>query len=77
MTREEMVKTKWKPYMTVMWQNKKGKEPVECLLVGINFDDEIAILQPMSDTYFDLDFHANIKHVELPKPKPRLAFKKT
>jgi hypothetical protein len=69
-----MIKTRWKPYMTVLWKNERAESAVECMLVAINFDDEIAILQPLSDLYFDQDFHANIKHIELPKPKPKLAF---
>lgn len=76
MTREQMVKIRWKPYMTVLWKNHRAEEAMECLLVAINFDDEIAILQPMSELYFNLDFHANIKDIELPKPKPKLAFVK-
>jgi len=67
MTREEMVKRSWKPYMEILYQEDRMREPVVCLLVGIDFDGEIMDLQPLDDKYRHEDFKANLKYCSVPK----------
>ncbi len=69
MDRNKMLKTKWKPYMEITYKTSRMEEAVDCFLVAINFDDEIVILQPISDEYDRKDFHTYIGFCELPKFK--------
>ena len=65
-----MVKRSWKAYQTIQYQHARMKEPIECLLIEIDFDDESMTLQPMLDEeYRREDFIANIKHCSIPRKK--------
>lgn len=67
MTREEMVKRHWKPYMAVTYKDEGMKAPVECLLSAIDFDAEILTLTPIDTAYHQDEFKANLKFVSIPK----------
>lgn len=67
MTREEMVKRHWKPYMAVTYKDEGMKVPVECLLSAIDFDAEILTLTPIDAAYHQDEFKANLKFVSIPK----------
>jgi hypothetical protein len=67
MTREEMVKRRWKPY-EIIYVNAKG-ELIECMLCGINFDTEMALVSYIWDSPFNpydaVEVH--IKYIETKK----------
>lgn len=67
MTREEMVKRQWKPYMFIDYKDNGMKLPVECILSGIDFDAEILTLTPINDFYRRDEFQANLKYCFIPK----------
>lgn len=67
MTREEMVKIKWKAYMTIEYQDKGMKHAAECLLSAIDFDAELLTLTPMNDFYEQKEFMAPIQFCSLSK----------
>lgn len=67
MTREEMVKRRWKPYESIMYQDKGMKFPAECLLSAIDFDAEMLTLSPMNDFYEQKEFQANLQFCSIPK----------
>jgi hypothetical protein len=67
MTREEMVKSHWKPYMIIDYKDDGMKFPAECLLSAIDFDAEILTLTPINDFYNQTEFEANLKFCSIPK----------
>lgn len=67
MEREELTKRSWKGYMTIIYQEDRMENPIECLLVGIDFDGETMTLCPMEDKYENTDFIANLKFCSIPK----------
>lgn len=67
MTREEMVKIKWKAYMTVEYQDKGMKHPAACLLSGIDFDAELLTLTPIDTFYKQEEIYAPIQFCSLSK----------
>jgi len=75
MTREEMLKQSWKAYMEINYKHPRMKEPILCLLVQIDFDDESMTLQPLfGKKYINEDFIANINHCSIPPKKMQAAF---
>lgn len=70
MTRDEMLKTCWRPYQEVNYQHPRTNEPILCLLVEIDFDEESMTLQPLfGEGYINKDFIANISHCSIPKKR--------
>lgn len=67
MTRDEMVKRSWRPYMTIDYQDEGMKHPAQCLLSAINFDAEILTLTPLNDFYEQEEFPANLKYCSIRK----------
>lgn len=67
MTREEMVKRHWKPYMIIDYQDNGMKFPAACLLSGIDFDAEILTLTPINEYYNQKEFPASLKYCFIPK----------
>lgn len=67
MTREEMVKRHWKPYMAVDYQDKGMQFPAQCLLSAIDFDAEILTLTPMDGHYQEVEFKAALQFCSIPK----------
>lgn len=67
MTREEMVKRLWKPFMSIDYQDTGMQYPAECLLSAIDFDAEILTLTPIHEYYKQQDFKANLKFCSIPK----------
>ena len=72
MTREEMLKLHWKAYREIMYQHPRSKEPVLCILLGIDFDDESMTLQPLGDGFITKDFTAGIQFCSIPKKKMKV-----
>lgn len=66
MTREEMVKRSWKPYMIIDYKDEGMLHPVDCLLSAIDFDAEILTLTPINDFYEQREFKANLKFCSIP-----------
>lgn len=73
MTREEMVKRHWKPYMAINYQDKGMKHPAECLLSAIDFDAELLTLTPIDDFYEQKEFKAPIQFCSIPKRMKAIA----
>lgn len=67
MSREEMVKRSWKPYMMIEYKHTRMMEGIRCMLISINFDDEIMELQPIGDNYYSQSFFSSIQNCSLPK----------
>ena len=65
-----MLKIGFKPYMEINYKHPRMDNPILCLLVEINFDDESMTLQPMwGEDYLKEDFIAFISHCEIPRKK--------
>jgi len=69
MTREEMVKRHWKPYMIIQYQDHGMTHPAECLLSAIDFDAEILTLTPINEFYEQKEFDANLKYCSIKRLK--------
>lgn len=67
MTREEMIKRSWKPYMGIDYKHPRMDEPIQCMLISINFDDEVMELQPYDDNYYAQSFFSAIQNCSIPK----------
>jgi hypothetical protein len=74
MTREEMVKRHWKPYMVVAYQDKGMLYHAECLLSAIDFDAELLTLTPIADFYEQKEFKAPIQFCSIPKREMKPAY---
>ena len=66
MTREKFVKYKIKAYQKVYYQSQR-EGLIECMLVGLNYDEEILTLCPIDPEYEKRDFQAHISHCEFYK----------
>jgi hypothetical protein len=64
MTREDFMKIKFKAYQSIDFKHTNLSEPLEVLLVAVNYDTEILTLRQFPDgKYFEEDdFHAHISH---------------
>ena len=69
MTRDEMCKRSWKPYMSIDYKTDRMELAVECLLSEINFDNETMTLTPINEMYEQKDFVANIKFCSVTRKK--------
>lgn len=72
MTREEMVKRAYKPYMVILYRQRYFLEAktIECLLVSIDFDNELVTLQPLESANYDIltsTFITSISNCSFPK----------
>lgn len=76
MTREQFVKYKFKGYQLIAFKHKQMDEPVDCMLVGVDFDTEILTLRQFPDGPFVKDdFQAHISMCELARPRLKLTKK--
>lgn len=50
MEREDFVKKRFKAYQLIEFQHAHMPDPVECMLVAVNFDTEILTLRPFPDS---------------------------
>jgi len=72
MTREQLMKLKIKAYMQVDYQPNRKKDPIRCMLTGVNFDAELMTLYPLDQKKYDNDnFEANPKWCFIPIQKRR------
>lgn len=70
MEREAMIKRMWRPYMMLEYKTPGMKNPIEVILKGINFEDEVLIVAPLDlNLYHDEDKSVCLKYIEIPKPK--------
>lgn len=69
MTREEMVKRRWKAYEIILYQDAGMKCAAECLVSAVDFDAEVLTLTPINDFYEQNEFPANLKYCSIPKMK--------
>lgn len=67
MTREEMVKRHWKPYMIIEYKDEGMLHSAECLLSAIDFDAELLTLTPINEFYDRKEFTANLKYCSFSK----------
>jgi len=67
MTREEIVKRSWKPYMVIEYKDEGMDHSAECLLSAIDFDAEILTLTPLNNFYEQKEFPANLRFCEVRK----------
>lgn len=74
MSREEMLKVNWKAYMEIHYKHPRMNEPLLCLLVEIDFDEESLTLQPLfGEDYINKDFYAGIQFCSIPTRKMKTA----
>lgn len=84
MDRDKFIKHRWKAYQTVIYKNDRMKNwdgglgvEVECMVCCINFDEETMLLQTLDKGIFtDEEFYANIKNIEIARPKLSVLGKK-
>lgn len=71
MTREEMVKRSFKPYMILIFHDL-GKD-VEMMLLAVNFDNEVFTLSPLDTGFYeDEAIHVSISKVSFKKKETSL-----
>jgi len=71
MTREEMVKRPFKPYMILIFHDRD--KDVEMMLLAAHFDNEVFTLVPVdTDFYEDESITVSILKVSFPKRKAKL-----
>lgn len=66
-----MLKTRFKPYMMLGYKTERMEAELECMLIEINFDDEIALvsfIEPLKNTQEHI---LNLAHLYIPKEKLR------
>jgi len=52
MTREDLVKKRWQGYEIINYTRVNRDEPIEYMLISIDFDNELFQLEPMDkETY--------------------------
>ena len=73
MTREEMIKMRFKPYMIIAYQTNRMPLPVDCLLSAIDFDNELMTLTPLDGWWVNKEFDTPIQFCSLPKQKMKVA----
>ena len=69
MTREELIKRSWKAFQVIEYMVPRMDKPAECLLLSVQFDDELMVLQPLDPQFKKDDFIASIKYCSVPKKK--------
>jgi hypothetical protein len=69
MTRKELLTASWKAFDLIEYCAPRMDKPVECLLLSVQFDDEIMVLQPLSESYKKDDFYANTQYCFKQKKK--------
>jgi hypothetical protein len=68
MTRGQFVKVKFMAYMPINYIQPSNKEVIECLLVGIDFEDQLLTLEPVDKVYYkDEQFVARCENCTFPK----------
>lgn len=68
MTREQLVKIRFKAYSQVNFINPRNKKVIECYLIAINFDNELLSLEPFDrELYMDDPFIAHCSNCSFPK----------
>lgn len=76
MTREEMVKRSFKPYMVLIFHDRD--KDVEMMLLAVNFDNEVFTLSPVyTDFYEDDAITVSISKVSFPKKSTKMKVLKT
>lgn len=72
MTREQMVKIAFKPYMRLEYKTDRMEFPILCMLIGVDFDTELFKLCPLdTEMYEAVDVWIPVQHVYIPRPQPR------
>lgn len=76
MTREEMVKRSFKPYMILIFHDRD--KDVEMMLLAAHFDNEVFTLSPVdTDFYEDESITVSISKVSFPKKVTKMKVLKT
>ena len=71
MTREEMIKHKWKAYEQVWFYPSRGYEcAIPCMVAEIDFDDESMTLSPIDEIHSKADISVGIKRIHFKNPTP-------
>ena|ERR1700679_4017645 len=62
------------PYMEIHYKHPRMEQPILCLLIEIDFDEESMTLQPLfGEEYISKDFIAGIQHCSIPKKRMKIA----
>lgn len=48
--------------MCIRYKHVRSEKDIECLLISINFDDEVMELQPIGENYYQQSFFTSIKN---------------
>lgn len=71
MTREEMIKRSFRPYMIITYNDRHGDK--DMILVSADFENEVFTLRPLDiDRYEDEDFQVSISKVSFKKKEKSL-----
>ncbi len=71
MTREEIVKRSFRPYMILIFHDRD--KDVEMMLLAVHFDNEVFTLAPFdTKTYEDESINVSISKVSFPKRATKL-----
>jgi hypothetical protein len=67
MIRDQFIKYKFKAYMQIDYKSPRMEEPIRCMLIAIDFDNEVMTLTPIDYDYENDNFNTTILYCFLPK----------
>jgi hypothetical protein len=72
MTREEMVKISWKPYMKIEYKTPRMEFPILCMLLAVDFESEVFTVCPIDTEVYEPDnVFMSVQYIFIPRPMPR------
>jgi len=70
MSRDEMLKFRWKPYMIVHYEQPNQPDVLyEMIVIGVEFDDEAVHCISANPDYNKAEYYINIRFISIPDKK--------
>lgn len=73
MTEKQFVNRKWSPFEVVIYQPTNKHTPIECIVITVNFEDEIVELRPLMPKNYQSGFYdkfwTQIRFIKTPRMK--------
>lgn len=67
MTRDQFVKYKFRAYMPIDYRHQRIEEPIPCMLLACDFDNNTMTLSSLNPDYEDKEFVTSIDYCFLSK----------
>ena len=72
MTREQLVKYRFKAYMQIDYKHIRMENPIRCMLVSVDFDNNVMTICPIDPDYENKDFTTSTDYTFLPPKESKL-----